>query len=288
MSKKLTGAEKEVRRRLRRRFHLSLTNENTFSHIFHVSLSTTGLVLSVVAAAIVLAIVGISLVVNTPMRALLPGYLRNAQRRQYEQTAMRIDSIASETAVRNMYVDNIVAILNSDLDTVLPPIPVDTLPRAYSIDSLAAASQAEIDFLNKYRDREKYNLSVMSPVVAQGMKFINPFEGAEIRVPEKSEDPRQATFDPLATQTVSSVFRGTVLDIFNTPSDGIVAIVQHPNDFISRYTGITTPFVTRGDKVASGQRIGLVERDKASRISRPSLELWYNGTRVNPRDYIPF
>lgn len=288
MSNRLTGEEKEIRRRLRRRFRLLLTDENRFSRIINFRFSTLGLIVTAVVAALLLAVPGIFIVVNTPARVLLPGYLRNAQRQQYEMTALRIDSIVSETAMRNMYVDNIVAILNSDLDTVLPPVPSDTLQHVYTIDSLAAASQAEIDFINKYRDRERFNLSVMSPVVAQGMKFINPLDGAEIRVPEKNEDSRQASFDPLAIQPVSSTFRGTVFDVFNTTADGIVVIVQHPNDFISRYTGITTPFVSRGDKVASGQRIGLVERDKATHISRPSVELWYNGTRVNPRDYIPF
>ena len=280
--------EKKISRRFRRYFSLSLSDENTFSNIFQFRLSTLGLILSAVASAIILAVIGIFLVVNTPLRAILPGYLRSAERRQYEQTAMRIDSIASEAAMRNMYVDNIVAILNSDVDTVLPPIPTDTLLLKYTIDSLAAASQAEKDFLNKYRERERFNLSVMSPIVAQGMKFINPLEGAEILVPEKNEDPRNAFFEPRATQPVASVFRGTVLEVLNTPENGIVVVVQHPNDFVSRYTGITSMLVSRGDKVSQGQRIGLVEREKARHIAHPSYELWYNGTRVNPRDYIPF
>ena len=288
MSKKLTGAEKEVRRRLRRRFRLSLTDENTFSHILHLRLSMPGLIVTAVIAAIVLAIVGISLIVNTPMRAILPGYLRNAERRQYEQTAARIDSIVTETSVRNKYVDNLLAVITGDLDTELPQLPVDTLSRLYTLDSLAKASEAEKEFLDKYRERERFNLSVMSPIVAQGMKFVNPLEGAELRLPEKNQDPRHADFDALATQPVSSIYRGTVLDVFNSPSDGIVVMVQHPNDFVSRYTGITSSFVSRGDKVVSGQRLGLVERDKAKNLNRPAFELWYNGTRVNPRDYIPF
>ncbi len=288
MSKKLTGIEKEVRRRLRRRFRLSLTDENTFSPIIHLRLSTPGLVVTAFIAAVILAIVGIFIVVNTPMRVILPGYLRNAQRREYEQTAVRIDSIVTETSVRNKYVDNLLAVITGDLDTELPSLPIDTLSRVYTLDSLAKASEAEKEFLDKYRERERFNLSVMSPIVAQGMKFVNPLEGAEIRLPEKNQDPRHADFDALATQPVSSIYRGTVLDVFNSPSDGIVAIVQHPNDFVSRYTGLTSSFVERGDKVVSGQRLGLVERDKAQSISRPAFELWYNGTRVNPRDYIPF
>lgn len=288
MSKKLTGAEKEVRRRLRRRFRLSLTSENTFSRIVHLRLSMPGLIITIVVAAIILAIGGIFIVVNTPLRVALPGYLRNAQRQEYEQTAERIDSIVSQTSIRNSYVDNLLAVITGDLDTVLPPIPVDTLSRIYTLDSLAKASEAEREFLDKYRERERFNLSVMSPIVAQGMKFVNPLEGAELRLPEKNQDPRFADFEPLATQPVSSIYRGTVLDIFNTPAEGIVVMVQHPNDFVSRYTGITSPFVSRGDKVTSGQRLGLVERNKAANITRPAFELWYNGTRVNPRDYIPF
>ena len=45
MSKKLTGAEKEVRRRLRRRFRFSVTDENKFSRILNLRLTAPGVII---------------------------------------------------------------------------------------------------------------------------------------------------------------------------------------------------------------------------------------------------
>ena len=54
--------------------------------------------------------------------------------------------------------------------------------------------------------------------------------------------------------------------------------------FISKYSGINETFVSKGDKVTTGQRIGLSNKNKQSF----SFELWHKGTQLNPLDYIAF
>ena len=73
MSKKLTGAEKEVRRRLRRRFRFSVTDENKFSRILNLRLTAPGVIIMAVIAAIALAIAGTFFIVDTPVLVVPPG-----------------------------------------------------------------------------------------------------------------------------------------------------------------------------------------------------------------------
>lgn len=239
--------------------------------------------------AILLGALGVLLVIQTPLRSLLPGYLNNNQRDEYISTVAHIDSLSNEIDIRNIYLDNINAILHDQIDTVLPSIPTDSIPAIIPIDSLILPSENEREFVRRYQQNEKFNIAVLSPIAAHGFTFINPLQGAEARFPEEGEDERRVTFDLPRTQPVSSIYRGTVLDLYNTIENGYTIIVQHPNDFLSRYSGLTEVFVQRGQQLNPGMRIGLIERDKTEKFANPpSLELWYNGTAVNPRNYIPF
>lgn len=242
-----------------------------------------------VGVAIVLGFLGILIVVNTPLKAMLPGYLYSYQREDYYNTSNQLDSISSEVKMRNDYLANIVNVLQGNVDSVIPDISSAAIQEKIPIDSIITASETEREFVRQYEQSEKFNLSVLTPIAAHGFAFVNPMLGATARFPEEGEDSRRVTFDMPRLQAVSSVYRGNVLDIYNTLDNGFTIIVQHPNDFVSRYSGLSEVFVHRGDRVQPGMRIGLIERDKAENFAtQPSFELWYNGTAVNPRNYIPF
>ena len=232
--------------------------------------------------------IGIIIIVNTPLRAFLPGYLYSYERDDMMNTAQRLDSMSNEVSVRNAYIDNILAILNNEVDTVIPEVNDSTI-RIIPIDSIINTSELERDYVKQYEAAQRFNVSVLTPLAAQGFTFVNPMQGAEARFPEEGEDARRITFDMPRLQPVSSIYRGTVLDVYNTMDGGFTVIIQHPNDFISRYSGLTEVMARRGDTVVPGTRIGLVERDKAQQLGlTPSFELWYKGAAVNAREYIPF
>jgi murein DD-endopeptidase MepM/ murein hydrolase activator NlpD len=61
-------------------------------------------------------------------------------------------------------------------------------------------------------------------------------------------------------------------------------VIQHPNEFISIYSGLSEIFVSNGDKINTGTRIGIAEAGKFEL----KFELWHNGTALDPRQYINF
>lgn len=280
--------DKNIKRLLKKRVRVVLTDENRMKRLVNVRASLWKFILTFTLILVVIGFVGVLIIVSTPLKSLLPGYLYSYERYDMIANAQRIDSLSTEVSVRDMYLDNLRAILKGELDTVIPEV-TDTLPRVIPIDSIISTSELERDFVQQYENEQRFNLSVLTPLAAQGITFINPLQGAEARFPEEGEDSRRVTFDLPRLQPVSSIYRGTVLDVYNTMDAGFTVIIQHPNDFISRYSGLTEVMVKRGETVQPGTRLGLIERDKGVKLGlMPTFELWNKGAAVNPRDYVPF
>lgn len=280
--------DKRISKLLTRRVRIVLIDENRLHRLFNRRMTLWRFIVAFAVGVCVAGFIGILVIVGTPLRSFLPGYLYSYERDGMMTTAQRLDSLSSEVSTRNMYVDNLISILNNDIDTVIPLV-VDSVPRLIPIDSIITTSEIERDYVKQYEANQRFNISVLTPLAAQGITFVNPMQGAEARFPEEGEDARKITFDMLRLQPVSAVYRGTVLDVYNTLDAGFTVIVQHPNDFISRYSGLTEVMVKRGENVMPGSRLGLIERDKAQQNNiNSTFELWNKGAAVNPREYIPF
>lgn len=271
-----------------KRFRLSFINDSTFNEVWSIKMSQTRVILSVIAiiAAGVCAIS--SIIVLTPIRTLLPGYLKTTQRQENILNSLRIDSLLTEANINSAFLNNINDILSDNIETIPSETNVpDSATRAIPIDSIINASDNERQFIQQYEDQERFNLSVLAPIVAEGMMFYTPFTSATI---DNSDDssPTQLLIIAPSLSPVSSVYNGTVIDSYYTPSNSNVIIIQHPNDFISIYSGIGETFVSKGDKVITGQRIGITQSKPAGRRHTSAFELWHKGTPLPPLDYIAF
>ncbi|WP_371068255.1 hypothetical protein, partial [Salmonella enterica] len=95
----------------------------------------------------------------TPLKNILPGYLRPTDRKEYLAANDRIDSLLQVVAYNDMYINNVNAIMTGDL-------PTDSIFSTYSAetvipenpDSLLAPSEAEAAFVEEYRLRNEFNL----------------------------------------------------------------------------------------------------------------------------------
>ena len=216
----------------------------------------------------------------TPMRQLMPGALRGNLRNQYIETALRLDSLEQTVRMNAAYLDNIAAIMNDEL----PADSVKALTESQLAvsDSLLAASEAEMLFVQQYRQEERFNLSVLSPIAAEGMVFTSPMP-LSVKVTDRTDGAAGIEAHVLGSMPVGAVYRGTVIAV-TTAADGTTTVVlQHPNDFISIYSGLGDVYTVRGNKVVAGQRIG-----RASSSSPLTFELWHNGGALDPREYIAF
>lgn len=267
------------------RYRIQIIDENHLRSIFSVRGSRLRMLLLAATTFIAVTFIGAALIGMTPLRTLLPGYLKRSQRSEITDMSSRVDSLYHIAAVNNMYLDNMVAILNDEIDPdSIQRLYNDSINRpALPPDSLLAASSAEREFVRRYEQRERFNVSVLSPVAADGMLFYPPVNNMLAH----STDPSGHTTYQLTPSTpVSSIYRGTVVDTHYIPGQGYTIIIQHPNDFISRYTGLGTIMVEPGSKINTGSRIGL--SSDLNESSRPpvTLDMWYNGSQLDPSIYI--
>ena len=266
------------------RYTLSLVNDSRMSGVFRFTGSRTRLVIAGLVLFFLTTIAGAALISVTPLKTLLPGYLKRSQRAELITMTLKLDSLSRLAAINNMYLDNMIAVISDkiDLDSVMAAYNDSSALLTLPIDSLLTASARERDFVRKYEQRERFNVSVLSPVAAEGMIFYPPVAGIHI---SKSTDPSGRLSYQLPPSTpVSATYKGTVIDSHYTPGKGHTIVIQHPNNFISRYSGLSAPMVEQGAKVNTGTRLGT----SAVGQNRPPLtfEMWYNGSQLDPSPYI--
>ena len=173
MKKTNPKKRKNIYNKLRLPYLLSLKNTEHGNEVFRISITRLGFfVASSVLSAVF--IVGIfSLVLGTPLRSLLPGYLEENDRLNAVNLRMRLDSIAEESQKRAIYFQNIQAILldQVQIDSITPLDSVVILP----IDSLPQKTEREILFTEEFEAQEKFNLTQIQPLgISQDAVFQPP------------------------------------------------------------------------------------------------------------------
>lgn len=256
-------------------YRLDFIKENTLNRVWSIRMTRARVIMvscAIVAAGAALLWVFFAF---TPLRQLLPGALRGDLRSRYVDTALRLDSLENAARANETYLANLMQIMRGEAHKDTSD---STALLAYS-DSLLAASEAEREFVAQYESDQRFNLSVLAPLAAEGMVFNSP-ASAGVTV---SENPSRKAIDlsGSAAMPLASIYRGTVVAIVNRPDGLSTIIVQHPNDFISIYDGVDEVFTSRGAKVAAAQRIG-----HAPASGKASFELWHKGTALNPKEYI--
>lgn len=261
------------------RYRLDFIKENTFNRLWTVRMTRVRVVIVSLAAMLALVALVWAVIVYTPLRHFVPGTLKGDLRAQYLETALRLDSLEQNARANEAYLASVLAIMRGETDSIVPAA-VSAVPETPSADSLARASAAERRFVSRYEEEERFNLSVLAPIAAEGMIFASP-------VPSTATVESLASGGVSAVQAavlpVSAVYRGTVTGIYYDNDGRAVVTVQHPNDFVSVYSGLTDVFVNKGAKVAASQRIGHTAAGR-----RLVFELWHNGALLAPGDYVAF
>ena len=267
-----------------KRFRLSFVNENTFNEVWTIKMSQTKVVVSIIAIVGAVACVMATLIAFTPIRTLLPGYLKTSQRQENIVNSMMVDSLKMRVDINNAYLQNVTDILTDNVVVEKVVIPNDSTVSIIPVDSIMGASPAELQFIQQFEDDERYNLSVLSPLVAEGMLFYAPVSGSTVEEQLMDGSMALSLIVP-SLSPVSAVYAGTVVDVYYDAMKGNVVIIQHSNDFLSKYIGVGETMCQVGAKVVAGQRIGMISRNPDSRFV---FELWHKGTALQPLDYIAF
>lgn len=82
-----------------------------------------------------------------------------------------------------------------------------------------------------------------------------------------------------------AIFNGEVFNVLINSSGRKNVMIRHGN-YISSYANLETSYVSKGDKVTTGQQIGRIFTDKVSGKTTLIFSLFKNTTRLNPSSWI--
>ncbi|MDR0232848.1 MAG: M23 family metallopeptidase [Dysgonamonadaceae bacterium] len=269
------------------KYKLSVLNENTLENLFSFRISGLFAFLVVAFFAGLLISLTAIVIINTPIRNYLPGYLDSEIRKDIVDNALKADSLEYALEKQNRYLENISSIFRGD--TVVPSVFLtDTL---YTSGKGLERSKREEEFLANYEEQEKYNLSSLpaSNTLPDNIIFYRPVRG----VISSKFDPKERHFgiDIAAApkESVLATLGGTVVFTGFDANAGYVIQLQHKNGLVSIYKHNALLLKKEGEEVVAGEAIALVgNTGKLSSGTHLHFEIWFNGFPINPETVIVF
>lgn len=276
-------------KRVRFKYKLSFINENTLEEVWSFRLSLFSAFVTLTVYAISLITITALIIIMTPIRNYLPGYLDVEVRKEIMENALRADSLERMIQIQDLYLRNVTQIMSGEIE-------LDSIRR---IDSLAQTdvnyqiprSEAEQAYVKDFEQDEKYNLTVLDVNASHSNTFFfyKPVNGMVSS--RYQADIRHFGIDIAAkpNESVLATLDGTVVYAGYDPNEGNVIQLQHKNGFISIYKHNETLLKEPGQSVVAGEAIALVGNSGVlSTGPHLHFELWLEGKPVNPEDYIVF
>lgn len=275
-------------KRIRFKYKLSFFNESMLEEVWAIRLSQLTVLIYVGLFAFILITITSILIILTPIRNYLPGYLDVEVRQEILQNALRADSLERQIAIQHNYLENLSAILSGNIaiDSIQYSDPVAMTDANFDIPR----SERESMFIQQFEEDERYNLTALNPNPPQTeIFFYKPLNG----IISATFNPNQAHFGIDLTsapkESVLAILDGTVIYTGFDPNFGNVIFLQHKNDYISVYKHNDILLKQIGDRVIAGEVIAIVgNTGLLSTGLHLHFELWNKGTPVNPEDYISF
>ena len=270
------------------KYKLTITNENTLEEIVGIHVSKLNGVSVLLSAVTVIFLIASLIIVFTPLRNYLPGYMNTEIREQVVNNALRADSLQWLLERQRMYIMNIQDIISGNIkvDSVHT---IDSLTETRT-EELMERTQAEEEFRKQYEETERYNLTTIDNAQAiTGLIFFRPTRG----MVSSGFDANQKHFgiDIAASpnESVLATLDGTVILATYTADTGYVIQVQHSQNLISVYKHCGSLLKKVGDSVKAGEAIALVG-NTGEKTTGPHLhfEICNRGRALDPSKYIVF
>mgnify|MGYP000442267574 CR=1 FL=1 len=289
----MPSGEKPKENRLKDRYRLIIYNDNTLKEVGFLRLTGFNLLWIVSLLAIVGVGIVFVLIAYTSIRELIPGYPDSNFRRTMVENAIRLDSLQNEIRLWEQYyttLNRIISGQDTSDTTQEKPLPVKTSGKTVSF----TRSPQDSLLRQQIEREERFNITganlaapKLQSVFLGHTLFFPPVKG----VISQKYSPKHYGVDLVSkpNEVVKSVLDGTVIFSAWTIETGYTIAVQHENNFVSIYKHNSDLLKKTGTFVRAGEAIAIIG-NTGELSSGPHLhfELWYNGSPVNPEDYIVF
>lgn len=276
----------------RDKYRFSVINDHTFEEVWRIRLTRYNAFLLITFLVVFIIASTVSLISFTNLREFIPGYPDVIMRRNILVSAIRLDSLDQELALRDKYFANLNAIISGNMPAEIP-VRQDTSKNYKAISFSTSADDSALRA--KVEKEEKYNLTLgpsnpEPPANLAQLHFFPPVKGIisgryDIRTKHFGTD---IVTKPNAV--ISAALDGTVILTTWTLETGYVIEIQHPNNIVSVYKHNANLLKETGDLVRAGEPISVVGDTGELYTTGPHLhfEIWYKGSPLDPEKHILF
>lgn len=267
-------------------------NDQTFEEKTSFRLSPLNVFILLGSIIISLVTFTIYIIAFTPLREYIPGYTDTDMRRKLVRLTLQSDSMTYVLRAQDIYFTNLRNIIDGKPLTGTPSVKDSASARFDTIHNLVRSKEdslLRIEMESKDRFDLELNTTKTSSSSIGSFYFFTPLKGTITS--EFDSKKKHFGIDIVSgpDEVIKSTLDGTVVLADWTSETGYVIGVQHSNNLLSMYKHNSALLKSVGDYVKSGEVIAIIG-NSGEYTSGPHLhfELWYNGSAVNPADYISF
>lgn len=287
--------KKNWKEHLKRDWRLVVFDVETYQEVGSYHLTMLNFYIIISSVVLIVAILLSALVYFTPVKKLIPGYGSRVDIKELKVLNRRMEDMSKSLDAQKVYINSLRKMLTGNGETV----PVEDSSNFVKEENLTQVDRIEEDeILRKEMElelaREK---SINQGTVAPNTK-ITPLDQMHLIAPLTGEvsrafKPENKHFgiDILAPENtpIKSIASGKVLFSGWTLETGYTIQILHPNNVITFYKHNATNLKDVGSYVKAGEAIAIIGNTGTYTDGlHLHFELWYNGTPVNPDDYIDF
>lgn len=280
---------KKIKVFMKSKYRLVILNDTTFGEKLSLRLSPIGILMGMLAITILMTTLVISLVAFTSLREYIPGYGSISERKQILALTMKTDSIEQSLEEREMYINNVLHVLQDSLERRSEKPKKDTSGKYKNVDVDPGISDKQ--FREEYEQNKSSVASFTNPKLKglSELVFFAPVKGLVISSYNIKEEHYGVDIVTKVDEKVKNVLDGTVVFTGFSAQDGYVIHIQHSNNITSIFKHNSELLKKTGDRLSAGDVVAVVG-NTGDRSKGPHLhfELWYNGIPIDPQDCITF
>ena len=287
--------KKEKESKLRKKYRIVVYNYDTYEEKAHFKFTLLSLLNIVIVSSVLLIVLVTYLIAFTPLREYIPGYTDVSLNRRVYEMEHRADSMELVFKQKDQYINNIKKIIMGDdfeSDSVNSLMTKSSSINFNSITDIKSKEDSlfRIEYENETRNNLfKNEMASDIPSEYKLVAFFSPMTG--IVTSRFNREEKHFGVDIVAdnNSVIKAAADGTVVYSDWTVDNGYCIGIQHNGNLLSIYKHNAVLLKDDGDFVSAGEPIALYG-NSGSISTGPHLhfEMWYNGTPLNPEDYISF
>jgi murein DD-endopeptidase MepM/ murein hydrolase activator NlpD len=265
-------------------------NDETFEEKVSVTLSPLNVF--VFAGTIIISLITftIYIIAFTPLREYIPGYADVNMQRKLVSLTFKTDSLLQSLEARDKYLVN----LKQVIDGQTPTDSIEGRPALARYDTIQIppVSSADSALRQQIESQDRFSLTSGGSGTSSSISsfyFFTPVKGTVTSFFNSATKHYGIDIVASPNEVIKTTLDGTVVMADWTSETGYVIAVQHSNNLFSIYKHNSALLKSTGDFVKAGEVIAIIG-NSGELTTGPHLhfELWYNGSPVNPVDYISF